>query len=81
MSEPVRLTVREHLLRKPRRDLLAKVPPEVRGKLPLAFTDVPTRIPVYEHVDRNRRPEGWGYDLVGFASINEAWALPIQGQA
>ena len=32
MSAPVRLPVREHLLRKPRRDLLANVPPDVRGK-------------------------------------------------
>jgi hypothetical protein len=81
MSEPVRLPVREHLRSKPRRDLLANVPPEVRGKLPLAFTDVPTMVPVYEHVDRDRHPEGWGYDLVGFASIDKAAALPIEGQA
>jgi hypothetical protein len=32
MSELVRLPVREHLRSKPRRDLLANVPPEVRGK-------------------------------------------------
>jgi hypothetical protein len=31
MSAPVRLPVREHLLRKPRRDLLAKVQPEIRA--------------------------------------------------
>ena len=79
MSAPVRLHIREHLRPKPRRDLLANVPPEVRGKLPPAFTDVLSRASVHEQADRDRHSRG--YDLVRFASIDEAWALPIQGQA
>jgi hypothetical protein len=61
--------------------VLAKVPPEVRGKLTLTFTDVLSRVSVYEQVDRDRHPKGWGYDLVRIGSIDEAWAPPIEGQA
>ena len=70
-----------HLRPKPRRDLLANVPPEVRGQLPPAFMGVLSRVPVYEQVDRDPHPKGWGYDLVRIVSIDEAWALPIGGQA
>ena len=81
MSAPFRVHIREHLRPKPRRDLLANVPPEVRGQLPPAFTDVLGRVPVYEQVDRDPHPKGWGYDLVRIGSIDEAWAPPIEGQA
>jgi hypothetical protein len=81
MSASVRLPIRAHLRPKPRRDLLANVPPEVRGKLPSAFTGVLSRDPVYEQVDRDRHPKGWGYDLVRIVSIDEALAPPIEGQA
>ena len=75
------LPVREHLRPKPRRDLLASVPTEVRCRLPAAFTDILSMVSVYEKVDRDLHPDGWGYDLVRFVSIDEAWDLPIKGQA
>ena len=79
MSKADRLPAHKHLRPKMRRDLVAKVPLEVRGKLTLTFTDVLSRVWVYEQADRDRHSRG--YDLVRFASIDEAWALPIQGQA
>jgi hypothetical protein len=80
MSAADRLRARKHLRPKPRRDLLANVLPEVRGKLPPAFTDVLSRDPVYEQEDRDRHPKGWGYDLVRIVSIAMK-PLPIEGQA
>lgn len=75
------LPVREHLRSKPRRVLLASVLPEVRCRLPAAFTNILSMVPVFEKVDRDLHPDGWGYDLVRFVSIYEAWDLPIEGQA
>jgi hypothetical protein len=66
---------------RPWRDLLANVSPEVRGELPLAFTDILSRVAAYEQVDWDRRSKGWGYKSVRIVSIDEAWAPPINRRA
>jgi hypothetical protein len=75
------LPVRAHLRPKPQRDLIANVPPEVQAKLPAAFTDVLRMVPCYEQVDRDHHPLGWGYDLVRFVPLAQAWSMPIEGRA
>jgi hypothetical protein len=38
-------------------------------------------VSIYEKVDRISTPMAGGYDPVRFVSIDEAWDLPIEGQA
>lgn len=80
MRSPL-LPVRTRLGPRPRRDLLADVPPEVTAKPPAAFTDALGRVPVFEQVDHTSHPLGWKFDLTHFVSLAEAEQIGWSGEA
>ena len=82
-DHPDLLPVAEHLRPKPRRNLLATVPADVRKRLPPAFVERLSgeRCIVIGRVDRTRHPLGWGYDWIAVVCREWAEAQPFKGQA
>ena len=80
MNPPL-LPVRPHLRPKPKRDLLANVPADVRKRLPPAFAELNERCIVIGQVDRAKHPRGWGYDWIATVCLEWAEAQPWRGQA
>jgi hypothetical protein len=70
------LPVRPHLRPKPRRNLLANAPADALEKVP-AFVRALERCMVYERINPADHPCGWGYDIVGSVSLEEALSLPF----
>ena len=74
-----RWPVRPHLRRPPRRRLLANIPEGM--ELPPAFAEIDRQIAVFGQVDRATHCAGWGFDIVGWVSVEVAEELPWEGEA